>query len=59
MNLDVSIEKLCFASSDEELLAKVSRPNAHTVSVPSGGGGMDFPELKGKFEIYLKRISDE
>jgi len=60
--LGVSIETLCFATNENELTANINQTLKQTqpVSNPSGGGpGMDFPELKGTFEVYLRRINDE
>lgn len=55
--LEVSLETLCFAISDSELFAgkKSSPPQTNT----NGASGIDIPELRGRFEVYLRRISDE
>jgi hypothetical protein len=63
--LGVSMETLCFASSDEQLLGNSSR----SVAPPTGGSGgseeafakaiFSPDEIRGKFEIYMRRISDD
>ena len=70
--LGVSIETICFARSDEDLLAIVANSSksgfgaggaASVVLGVSGDGlkqGVISPdEIRGRFEIHLRRISDD
>jgi hypothetical protein len=63
--LGVSMETLCFASSDEQLLGNSSGSMAPSTG---GSGGSEEAlakaifspdEIRGKFEIYMRRISDD
>ena len=63
--LGVSMESLCFAPSDQDLLAK----DTSSVNISAGGPLLpeDMPEkvifspneIRGRFEIYMRRISDD
>lgn len=58
--LGVSMEALCFA--DAERLLKDARPILGGSVSDLGAGGAksdDLRELKGRYEVYLRRISDE
>jgi transcriptional regulator with XRE-family HTH domain len=52
--LGVLLEDLCFAPAEELTKAKPSQ-------IPTGdGGGSDaLSELRGKYEVYFRRINDE
>lgn len=63
--LGASIESLCFAKSDEELLG-----NGRGTVTPSAGGSslpdevftkaiFSPDEIRGRFEIYMRRINDD
>jgi transcriptional regulator with XRE-family HTH domain len=63
--LGVSMENLCFAKSEEELLGN----GRGTVTQSAGGSSMPDEvftkaifspdEIRGRFEIYMRRISEE
>jgi transcriptional regulator with XRE-family HTH domain len=63
--LGVSMESLCFAPSDQDLLAK----DTSSVNISAGGPPLaeEIPEkvifspneIRGRFEIYMRRISDD
>ncbi len=63
--LSVSMESLCFAGSDDELLAngRSGFAGVAKVATDSGGGGsggmvISPDEIRGRFEIHLRRIED-
>jgi transcriptional regulator with XRE-family HTH domain len=65
--LGVSMESLCFAASDSELLSNTQvTPSAGSdfsgsiLSAPLSSQGSFSPdEIKGRFEIHLRRITDD
>jgi transcriptional regulator with XRE-family HTH domain len=52
--LGVSLEDLCFAAEDE--LSKL-KSSPFTAGASAGQDGLS--ELKGKYEVYFRRINDE
>lgn len=71
--LGVSIETLCFTKSDEDLLAIISRSSKQGVGGAGDSASVIFgmsgealkqgvispDEIRGRFEIHLRRISDD
>lgn len=65
--LGVSMETLCFAASDGEILSKSYLNQSQssglagaTPNISSPERGVFSPdEIKGRFEIHLRRITDE
>lgn len=51
--LGVSIERLCFTVDDKDVLAKKTESS----DIPPGGSS-DIQELRGRYELYLRRIGD-
>lgn len=55
LTLGVSIDSLCFACSTEELLRSIASP----VSPQTPSTANDVQELRGRYEVMFRRISDE
>lgn len=55
--LGVSMDELCFGDPGKSVPSSTVDQRVGTVVLPSGGAGPQ--EIKGRFEVYLRRISDE
>lgn len=55
--LGVSMDELCFGDPGKSVPSSLVDQRVGTVVLPSGGAGPE--EIKGRFEVYLRRISDE
>lgn len=54
MTLGVSMEQLCFGESDADLISSV-KPSG-TASFDQLGDGAELQELRGRYEIYVRRL---
>ena len=52
--LNVSLEKLCFAQTTQSLLE-----NDNEVNSANEGRPIHFDEIRGRFEVHLRRITGE
>ncbi len=55
--LGVSMDELCFGDPDKSATNDPAAQRVGTVVLPSAGAGPE--EIKGRFEVYLRRISDD
>lgn len=52
--LGVSLEDLCFAAEND-----LTKPKFNQLPIGASAGGDGLAELRGKYEVYLRRINDE
>jgi transcriptional regulator with XRE-family HTH domain len=60
--LKVNLEKLCFADSTQALLETEKETDKEAdkeVNTASEGSSIHFDEIRGRFEVYLRRITGE